>query len=69
MRKKLAADIKRNSQIGIKVKNITKEQLEYIAGREDLTLSTLINQILVDYIENYFKIAKIKWENIPEEEK
>lgn len=69
MRKKLAADIKRNSQIGIKVQSKTKEQLEYIAGREDLTLSTLINMILVEYISNYFKIAKIDWEKVPEEEK
>lgn len=69
MRKKLSADIKRNSQIGIKVQTNTKKQLEYIAGREDLTLSTLINKILVDYISNYFKIAKINWEELPEEEK
>ena len=69
MRKKLAPDIKRNRQIGIKVQSKTKEQLEYIAGREDLTLSTLINMILVDYINNYFKIAKIEWDKIPEEEK
>ena len=69
MRRKLAADVKRNSQIGIKVKTITKEQLEYIAGREDLTLSSLINMILIEYINNYFRIAKIDWNKIPEDEK
>ena len=69
MRRKLTADIKRNSQIGIKVKSITKQQLAYIASREDLTLSTLINMILVEYIGNYFKIAKVDWDKIPEDEK
>lgn len=69
MRKKLSDDIKRNSQIGIKVQSKTKQQLEYIAGREDLTLSTLINMILMDYISNYFKIAKIEWDKVPEDEK
>lgn len=69
MRRKMAADEKRNKQIGIKVLTITREQLEYIAGREQVTLSTLINDILVSYIENYLKIAKIDWEKIPPEER
>ena len=69
MRKKLDTNVKRNSQIGIKVQKNTKEQLEYIAGREGTTLSTLINKILVEYIVNYFDIAKIEWEAIPEGEK
>lgn len=69
MRKKLSQEAKRSKLIGIKVQQKTKEQLEYIAGREDTTLSTVINTILIEYIENYFKIAKIQWESIPEEEK
>ena len=69
MRKKLASDVKRNNQIGIKVKTETREKLEYIRKREAKTLSTLINDILEDYIKNYFKIAKIEWSKIPEDEK
>ena len=65
----MTADVKRNKQIGIKVKTITREKLEYIAKREVKTLSTLINDILEEYIENYFKIAKIDWDTIPEDEK
>lgn len=69
MRRKLPEDIKRNSPIGIKVLTETRKQLDYIASREVTTLSTLINSILVNYIENYFKIAKIDWEKLTEEEK
>ena len=69
MRKKMTPDVKRNKQIGIKVKTETREQLEYIAKREAKTLSTLINDILKDYIINYFRIAKIDWDEIPDSEK
>ena len=69
MRKKMTPDVKRNKQIGIKVKTETREQLEYIAKREAKTLSTLINDILKDYISNYFRIAKINWNDVSEEEK
>ena len=69
MRKKLTPETKRNKQIGIKVKTNTREKLEYIAEREAKTLSTLINDILENYIENYFYIAKINWDTIPDDEK
>ena len=65
----MTPDVKRNKQIGIKVKTETREQLEYIAKREAKTLSTLINDILKDYIINYFRIAKIDWDEIPDSEK
>lgn len=69
LRKKLAPDVKRNSPIGIKVKAETREQLEYIKKREAKTLSTLINDILEEYIKNYFKIAKIEWDKLSDEDK
>lgn len=69
MRRKMEIDEKRSKQIGVKVQIKTRNQLEYIAEREDSTLSTLIDAILKDYINNYFKIAKIDWEKIPPEEK
>lgn len=69
MRHKMGITEKRSNQIGIKVQIKTREQLEYIAGRESCTLSTLINNILKDYINSYFKIAKIDWEKIPPDER
>ena len=69
MRRKLPEEIKRNSPIGIKVLNETRKQLDYIAEREAMTLSTLINTILVKYVEDYLRIAKIDWDNLTEEEK
>ena len=69
MRKKMPENEKRNRLIGIKVKENTREKLEYIADREQVTLSTLINGILVDYIENYLKIAKIDWEEVLSEDR
>lgn len=69
MRRKMEIDEKRSKQIGVKVQIKTRNQLEYIAEREDSTLSTLIDIILKDYINNYFKIAKIDWEKIPPEER
>lgn len=69
MRRKLPEEVKRNSPIGIKVLNETRKQLDYIAWREAMTLSTLINSILVNYVDNYLKIAKIDWANLSEEEK
>lgn len=59
MRRKLPANQKRDKIIGIKVTEITKKQLEYIANREATTVSTTIDNILQDYISNYFKIAQI----------
>lgn len=69
MRHKMGIDEKRSKQIGIKVQIKTRKQLEYIADREGSTLSTLIDAILKDYINNYFKIAKIDWNKLPSEEK
>lgn len=69
MRQKLPADKKRNSPIGIKVKTITREQLDYIAEREGDTLSTHIDKVLRNHIDQYFTTNKINWDNIPPEER
>ena len=62
MRPKLNANEKRNAQIGIKVKQETKEKLEFIAEREARSLSTQIDIILKEYIDIYFYTSKINWE-------
>lgn len=69
MRKRLNETEKRNNYIGIKVQSKTREQLKFISDRDKTTISTIINQIIKDYIESYFKIAKIDWDSLPEDEK
>ena len=69
MRKKLNDDRKRNNYIGIKVQAKTKDQLFYISKRDQIPVSTLINQIILNYLENYFKITKLDWNTLTEEEK
>lgn len=69
MRKKLPGNEKRNSYIGIKVQQKTREQLNFISKRDVIPVSTLIDGILKDYVDSYFKIAKIDWENLPEDER
>ena len=46
MRKKLAPEDKRSKILGIKVKEETKKQLNYIAKREGEPLSTHIDKIV-----------------------
>ena len=69
MRKKLPIDEKRNKIIGIKVKEETRQQLQYIADRDGHTLSTCIDIILRKQIEEYFELHKINWDALPPEEK
>lgn len=69
MRKKLPASEKRSKIIGIKVKEDTHEKLAYIASLEGNTLSTYINKVLNENIEQFFEERKIVWEDIPPEEK
>lgn len=69
MRKKLPLDEKRNKIIGIKVKEETRQQLQYIADRDGHTLSTCIDIILRKQIEEYFELHKINWDALPPEEK
>lgn len=69
MRYKLPPEEKRNSPIGIKVKTITREQLDYIAALEGDKLSTHIDKVLKKHIKEYFKEHKIDWEKIPPEER
>ena len=69
MRKKLPLDEKRNKIIGIKVKEETRQQLQYIAERDGHTLSTCIDIILRKQIEEYFELHKIDWDALPPEEK
>ena len=69
MRRKLNSNEKRNNYIGIKVQSKTRKQLEFIAKRDVTPISTLIDTVLKKYIEDYFKIAHINWEELSPEEK
>ncbi len=69
MRKPIEQEHKRSVIIGIKVKQETKQKLEYLAARDGATLSTFINDLLLLDIENHFRCAKIDWNTLPEEEK
>lgn len=69
MRKKLPLDEKRSKIIGVKVKEETRQQLQYIADREGHPLSTCIDIILRKQIEEYFELHKIDWDALPLEEK
>ena len=68
MRKPLSKTEKRGQIIGIKVKNETKEKIQYLSGMEDKPMSTFINDILEKYIDNYTKYHKINWNEIMKEE-
>lgn len=69
MRRKISEEEKRNKIIGIKVKEETRQQLRYIAKREDAQLSTYIDKLLVKHIEEYFSHAHINWDTLSEAEK
>ena len=69
MRKKLPLDEKRNKIIGIKVKEETRQKLQYIADMEGHKLSTCIDIILRKQIEEYFELHKIDWDKLTLEEK
>ena len=69
MRKKLPSEEKRNRIIGIKVKEETRQKLQYIADIEGHKLSTCIDIILRKQIEEYFELHKIDWEKLTPEEK
>lgn len=69
MRRKMTADEKRNSPIGIKVKTETRKQLDYISEAEGHTLSTYIDIVLRKHIEDYLSSHNINWDTISDEEK
>lgn len=55
MRKKLDSNTKREHIIGIKVKKDIKEKIVYLSEMDAIPMSTYINQILENYIDNYTK--------------
>ena len=69
MRKRLNENQKRSNYIGIKVQSKTREQLNFISDRDKTPISTIIDQIIKQHIDNYFKIAKIDWDSLTDDEK
>ena len=68
MRQRLNENERRDNLIGIKVKKETRQKLDFIAEREARPLSTQIDIILKEYIESYFRIAKIDWQEYKPED-
>lgn len=64
MRKKLDPATKREHIIGIKVRKDIKEKIAYLSEVEDVPMSTYINKIIENYIDNYTKTYKINWVKI-----
>lgn len=62
MRRKLPKDQKRSEIIGIKTTEENKKKLQFISEREGRPLSSQINLILENYIQNYMESNKLKWE-------
>lgn len=62
MRRKLSAEDKRGSLIGIKVRRDIKAKIAFISEREAHPMSTQINLILENYIQQYFTDNQINWE-------
>lgn len=62
MRKKLDADDKRGSLIGIKVRKELKDKIQFISEREARPMSTQINIILEDFVLRYFEENHINWQ-------
>lgn len=68
MRKKLDPENKRTVIIGIKTKEITKKRIKSISEREGKAMSTQINIILENYIEQYLIDNKLTYKDIDIEE-
>lgn len=64
MRHKMNPDEKRKYMIGVKVDQKTKQQIEWIADREETQTSTYIYRLIEEHIKNYERISKL---NIIEE--
>ena len=62
MRPKLNENEKRICQIGIKVKKDIKNKVKFISEREGRPMSTQINHILEQFVEDYAAKHGINWD-------
>lgn len=67
MRKMLPENEKRNKIIGIKTTEEVKRKLQFISDREGRPMSSQLNFLLENYIEQYFKKNKINWKEYENE--
>lgn len=63
MRPKLNESDKRDSQIGIKVKKDIKNKIRFISEREGRPMSTQINHILEQFVDDYAAEHGILWKD------
>ena len=52
---------KRTCMIGIKVTEETKDEIEFLAGRDNRTISSFINLILQNYLTQYDIFKDDNW--------
>lgn len=64
MRKRLNEKEKRSVIIGIKVKKELKDKIQYLSEVDDIGMSSYINKILENHIENITKLTPINWNEI-----
>ena len=62
MRPKLNENEKRICQIGIKVKKDIKNKVKFISEREGRPMSTQINHILEQFVDDYAAKHGINWD-------
>ncbi|MBQ9839087.1 MAG: hypothetical protein IJO56_06340 [Oscillospiraceae bacterium] len=62
MRKKLKVEQKRSVIIGIKVKQSTRDKIEYLSEIQDIKMSSYINNIIEEHIDEKIKMFPLDWE-------
>lgn len=69
MRPKLDPNEKRSVIIGVKVTPKVRKQIEYLAEREAVGMSTYIAELIEQRIEQFTKDTKTNWDEELKEEK
>lgn len=62
MRRKLNYDEKRSVIIGVKVTPKVRKQIEYLSGREAESISTYIEKLIKQRIDQFTKDTKTDWD-------
>lgn len=61
MRRKISKEEKREYILGVKVKLDTKQKFKFVCSAEGESVSTRINKLIEEYIDNYAQKNNIDW--------